>query len=248
MDHVPGYMLPLPVPGSIPESHCLGGRCHHDPLKVQKVQEWPTPTSAQEVPQFIGLASCYCHFVKDVATVAKLLHALTKKYPLFQCTMPGSVQQTQACCLLLCQCWFTHWTNARWFWTLMQVTLALVPYCRRFSNAQLELLAVVEFTSHFWQYLLGRAFIVCSDHSSLRWLTRMNETEGHLARRLERFGAYNFEIIYRPGWLHSNADSLSRKTSPRSCPCRLPSPPPCPESIGLQLMRCQQHSVVGQAT
>lgn len=163
-------------------------------------------------------------------------------------TMPGSVQQTQASCFPLSQCWFTHWAEARWFWTLMQVTLKLVPYCRRFSNAQRELLAVVEFASHFRQYLLGCAFIVCLDHSSLRWLTRMKETEGHLARRLERFGEYNFEIIYRRGWLHSNADSLSRKTSPRSCPCRLPSPPPCPESIGLQLMRCQQHYVVGQPT
>lgn len=48
-----------------------------------------------------------------------------------------------------------------------------------------ELLAVAEFTSHFRQYLLGRAFIVCADHSSIRWLTRMKEPKGQLARWLE---------------------------------------------------------------
>uniref|UniRef100_A0AAV2KZH2 Reverse transcriptase/retrotransposon-derived protein RNase H-like domain-containing protein n=1 Tax=Knipowitschia caucasica TaxID=637954 RepID=A0AAV2KZH2_KNICA len=38
-----------------------------------------------------------------------------------------------------------------------------------------ELLAIVEFTSHFRQYLFGRPFRVRTDHSSLRWLTRMKE-------------------------------------------------------------------------
>ncbi|KAK5868009.1 hypothetical protein PBY51_012456 [Eleginops maclovinus] len=39
-----------------------------DPSKVQKVQEWPAPTSVQEVRQFIGLASYYRRLVKDFAS------------------------------------------------------------------------------------------------------------------------------------------------------------------------------------
>ncbi|KAJ3581002.1 hypothetical protein NHX12_032613 [Muraenolepis orangiensis] len=62
--------------------------------------------------------------------------------------------------------------------------------------------------SHFRQYLLGRPFTVRTDHSSLRWLTQMKKPEGQLARWLERLGEYNFEIVHRPGRLHSNADSL----------------------------------------
>ena len=57
-----------------------------DPAKIQKVQDWPTPTSIQEVRQFIGLASYYRRFVEDFATIAEPLHNLTKKYARFQWT------------------------------------------------------------------------------------------------------------------------------------------------------------------
>ncbi|GLD63217.1 uncharacterized protein AKAME5_001485900 [Lates japonicus] len=55
-----------------------------------------------------------------------------------------------------------------------------------------ELLAVVVFTSHFRQYLLGAPFIVRTDRNSLQWLTKMKEPEGQLARWLERHDEYNW--------------------------------------------------------
>jgi hypothetical protein len=50
-----------------------------DPAKTKKVAEWPEPTNAREVRQFLGLASYYRRFVKNFATVAKPLHQLTEK-------------------------------------------------------------------------------------------------------------------------------------------------------------------------
>lgn len=50
-----------------------------DPAKVQKMQEWPAPASLQEVCRFVGLASYYQRFVRDFASIAEPLHALTKK-------------------------------------------------------------------------------------------------------------------------------------------------------------------------
>ncbi len=50
-----------------------------DPSKVRKVQNWPVPSSLQEVRQFVGLASYYRCFIGDFASIAKPLHALTKK-------------------------------------------------------------------------------------------------------------------------------------------------------------------------
>lgn len=87
-----------------------------------------------------------------------------------------------------------------------------------------ELLAIVDFTSHFRQYLLGQAFIIYIDHSSLRWLTKMKEPERQFVRWLERLSEYSFEIINRPGRLHSNADSLSRRPCRQFYPCRLLDP------------------------
>ena len=50
-----------------------------DPSKIAKVKDWPTPTLALETQQFLGLANYYRHFIKDFATIAKLLHQATEK-------------------------------------------------------------------------------------------------------------------------------------------------------------------------
>ena len=49
------------------------------PAKTSKVEQWPTPTSATQVQQFLGLANYYRRFVKDFACRAKPLHQLTEK-------------------------------------------------------------------------------------------------------------------------------------------------------------------------
>jgi len=41
-----------------------------------------------------------------------------------------------------------------------------------------ELLAIVYFTKHFRQYLLGRSFVIRTDHAALTWLQRTPEPIG----------------------------------------------------------------------
>ena len=65
-----------------------------DPAKTKKVAEWLEPTNAQEVRQFLGLASYYRRFVKDFATVAKPLHQLTEKTKEFKWTTECQVSFT----------------------------------------------------------------------------------------------------------------------------------------------------------
>ena len=55
-----------------------------DPAKIDKVARWPTPQSAKEVQQFLGLAGYYQRFVQDFATIAKPLHHLTEKTARFE--------------------------------------------------------------------------------------------------------------------------------------------------------------------
>ena len=50
-----------------------------DPKKVQAVQEWPTPTDATEVRQFLGLASYYRRYISHFSDIAAPLNALTQK-------------------------------------------------------------------------------------------------------------------------------------------------------------------------
>ena len=80
---------------------------------------------------------------------------------------------------------------------------------RHYCITRKELLAVVVFLNHFRQYLLGRKFILRTDHGSLLWLHNFKEPEGQLARWLVKLEEFQFEVVHRKGKAHCNADALS---------------------------------------
>ena len=81
---------------------------------------------------------------------------------------------------------------------------------RKYCTTRKELLAVVRFTRMYRHYLLGKKFIVRTDHHSLIWLLNFKSPQDQLARWLEELSQYNMEIQHRPGRKHVNADALSR--------------------------------------
>ena len=88
--------------------------------------------------------------------------------------------------------------------------LVLLPQHKKYCTTRKELLAVVRFCVYYRNYLLGRQFLVRTDHNSLAWLSHFHHIEGQLARWLEVLAQFDFQIIHRPGNKHSNADALSR--------------------------------------
>ena len=59
--------------------------------------------------------------------------------------------------------------------------------------------------------LYGRPFQARSDHRCLKWLRTFKEPKRQVARWIEMLQEYDFEVLHRPGQIHSNADALSRK-------------------------------------
>jgi hypothetical protein len=53
---------------------------------------------------------------------------------------------------------------------------------------------MVTFIHQFKHYLLGRKFILRTDHGALKWLYNYKDTQGQLARWIETLAQYNFEI------------------------------------------------------
>ena len=74
-----------------------------------------------------------------------------------------------------------------------------------------ELLAVIFALKAYRQYLLGRSFVIRTDHSALQWLRRTPEPMGQFARWLTFIEQYQFEVAQRLGTKHGNADGLSRR-------------------------------------
>ncbi|WMV45460.1 hypothetical protein MTR67_038845 [Solanum verrucosum] len=57
-----------------------------DHQKIEAVKNWVRPSSVMEVRSFVGLASYYLRFVKNIASIATHLTNLTKKEIPFEWT------------------------------------------------------------------------------------------------------------------------------------------------------------------
>ena len=59
-----------------------------------------------------------------------------------------------------------------------------------------------------------------SDHRALRWLFSLKSPTGRIARWIEILSGYTFQVEYRQGQKHGNANALSRCPNPKDCNCQ----------------------------
>ncbi|GFW15556.1 retrovirus-related Pol polyprotein from transposon 297 [Trichonephila clavipes] len=88
---------------------------------------------------------------------------------------------------------------------------------RNYCVTRKELLAIVKAIEHFHHYLYGQKFLLRTDHASLTWLMNFRNTEGQVARWIQRLNEYYFDIRHRKVSSHGNADALSRRPCPENC-------------------------------
>jgi len=91
------------------------------------------------------------------------------------------------------------------------VSRSLSKQEKNYCVTRKELLAVVYYSKTFRQYLLGRKFLIWTDHSALQWLRTTPEPMGQQARWCEILEEFDFQIVHRPEVKHGNADALSRR-------------------------------------
>ena len=210
-----------------------------DPEKVKAIKDWPQPRDKTELKAFLGLIGYYRKLVPSFAEIAIPLTRLTRKRVQFEW---GTEQETafEELKERLTQPPILAFPMENGGSFLLDVDASgsaiggvlsqyqnneekviaygshtLNPAQQNYCTTKRELYAVVYFVQHFKNYLLGRKFILRVDHKPLLWLSRFREPTGILARWLSILGAYDYDIIFRQGYLHTNADSLSRK---RNCP------------------------------
>ena len=182
----------------------------------------------------MGLANYYSRFVKGFACIANSLNALTKKGSKFEWTEActdafDKLKRALISVPILAYPDFTKEfllfidaSSTGIGFTLAQTQngkVVVIAYNGRglnqaeknYSTTEREALALVEGIKKFQPYLFGCKFTVITDHSSLRWLMDVKDATGLFARLSLLLQQYDFEVIHRPGKVHSNADSLSRR-------------------------------------
>ena len=203
-----------------------------DPVKVERVCEWPVPESSTEVKSFLGLAGYYCRFVPNFASVARPLRKLTEANVDFAWTSEcqssfDALKKLLSTAPILSYPDFsaefildTDASNHGIGAVLSQLkdgvehpvafaSGTLTKAERNYCVTRKELLAVVEFVKQFRHYLQGPKFRIRTDHAPLRSVLKVKETEGQLARWIELLSPLNYEIEYREGQRHQNADAMS---------------------------------------
>ena len=65
----------------------------------------------------------------------------------------------------------------------------------------------------FYPYLYGFTFTIVTDHNPLVSLKGLKDTGGRLTRRLMFLQQFKFDVKYKQGSQHINADALSRTPS-----------------------------------
>ena len=89
---------------------------------------------------------------------------------------------------------------------------SLAPAEKKYSRLDKEALAIVFGVKCFPQYLFRRRFTILSDHKPLQHQDKV--TPPLASARIHRWaltlGAYDYQIMYKSGSKHGNANMLSR--------------------------------------
>ena len=207
-----------------------------NPENISKVMRWPEPANVTEVRGFLGLCSYYRRFIKDFAVVAKPLTELTcndsplvwtdecqSAFDELKSRLVGPdimafprddaqyILDTDACDIGIGAVLSQVQDGCER--VIAYASRSLTKAERNYCVTDKELLALKYFVEYFKQYLLGREFLIRTNHQALRWLFSLKEPKGRIARWIEILSAFNFTVEYRPGKKHGNADGMSRVPS-----------------------------------
>ena len=217
--------------------------------KVECMYSWERPRDLTSLRSFLGFCSYYRRYIRNFSRRAQPLNRLLEAGQPFEWTVECqksfddlrtaltgdevmAFPQNDGLFILDCnasnfgigcvlsQMQFNEQLQETIERPIAYASKSLNKAQRRYCVTRRELLAVVTFVTMFKQYLLGRSFLVRSDHSSLRWLMSFKNPENQMARWLEVLSQYDFKIEHRKGSKHANADFLSRlPCDPSDCDC-----------------------------
>jgi hypothetical protein len=185
---------------------------------------------------FLGLVSYYRDYIKGCSSIAELLQEMVQLTPSEYPKEPSDKQKAafaQLCdaltdedCVLIKPDFnkpFILQTDASNYGlgavltqrdtkgkerVISYASRTLLKAKRKWHTHELEALAALWGYEHFRPYLIGRKFLLETDHHLLQWL-RNERRPGRLERWVLRLAEYDFDIRHRPGKDNGNEDGPS---------------------------------------
>lgn len=90
------------------------------------------------------------------------------------------------------------------------ISRKLFPRETKYSTIEKEALAIKWALDTLKYYLVGKDFVLETDHRALQWLRRMRDTNARITRWYLSLQPFKFEVRYRAGVFNVMADFLSR--------------------------------------
>ena len=208
------------------------------PEYVEKIKNWPIPTTGKELVSFLGFTSYYRGFIPRYAdTVAALNKYRNEKDIVLTTEEKEKIQELKRLFLTQPIRAYPDYNSKEPFildtdfsgiaagGILAQVQEGKERFIACFSKSldaaqqkypahKGELLAVILGLRKFEHILRARKFVIRTDSSSITFLQGLKEARGMWARWLVYLSSFDFEIIHRPGKQNLAADALSRTIIP----------------------------------
>ena len=213
-----------------------------DPVKLNGIKDWPTPTTVKQVRSFLGFGNYYRQFIQGYGNLTWPLNDLSRKDERFEWTperqdafdtlkqcftkspvllMPDSLKpfvlemdnSLFASGAVLQQ----QDSNGDWH-PCAYLSKSFNDMEHNYDIWDRELLAVIRALTKWWHYLQGSLHTVTllSDHQNLAYFRKLQWLNWWQARWSLLLTEYNLKLMHVPGTKMIQSDALSQQ--PDLCP------------------------------
>jgi hypothetical protein len=205
-----------------------------DPSNTVKVLRFRRPQDLKDVRAFLGLTSYYRKFIRGYAAIAKPLYNLLRLDAEWKWDDPEQTAFDQLKKALTCPPVLAFPDFEKPFILATDASLhgvgailkqkdrnnqeRVVGFAskvlsgaeRNYSATERECYALRWAVGHYRPYLYGTKFTVVTDHRSLVYLRTMKTANSRLNRYLMYLQEFDFDVHYKQGKKHTDADGMSR--------------------------------------
>ena len=205
-----------------------------NPDTVKRILNWPNPTNVKEVRGFFGISQYYRRFIKNFAVIAKPLTVVMSEKRKFYWGEDQENAFLKLKKLLTTTPVLAHPNFSKEFILYLDASNTAIGAVlsqfdennfdhpihfasrmlneaeKNYSTYEKEFLALVHYTLYFRVYLIGRHFIIYTDHQALRYVYNMPKASIRVLRWIMRLSEFDFEVRYREGKSNINGDVMSR--------------------------------------